>query len=81
MHRLKQLSNGDGQQYDDGMLTVRVDTSGAMTLHADSSRPHAPHVLDVGRYHAIATLLRGIIDSTRVHAVNTPLLAAESHSV
>ena len=58
------------------MLIVRVDSNGAMALDAASSRPHAPHVLDVGRYHAIATLLRGITDATRVHAVNTPLLAA-----
>jgi putative selenate reductase len=80
MYRLDQLSNGNGQRYDDGMLTVRVDSAGAMKLDADSPPPHAPHVLDVGRYHAIATLLRGITDSTRVHAVNTPLLAAASQS-
>ena len=36
----------------------------------------APHVLDVGRFHALATLLRGITDRTRVHAVNVALLAA-----
>jgi putative selenate reductase len=75
MFRLEQLSDG-GHRYEDGMLIVHVDSNGAMSLDAASSRPHAPHVLDVGRYHAIATLLRGITDATRVHAVNTPLLAA-----
>jgi hypothetical protein len=75
--RLEQLSDGVGHRYDDGMLIVHVDSNGAMTLDANSPRPHAPHALDVGRYHAIATLLRGITDATRVHAVNTPLLASE----
>jgi putative selenate reductase len=78
LYRLEQFANGDGQRYDDGMLTVRVDSRGAMSLDVDSPAPHAPHVLDVGRYHAIATLLRGITDVTRIHAVNTPLLAAAS---
>lgn len=74
-YQLEQFANGDGHRYDDGMLVIIVASDGSMTLDPASSPPHAPHVLDVGRYHAIATLLRGITDPTRVHAVNTPLLA------
>jgi putative selenate reductase len=72
------LEHFDGlreQLYDDGMLAVRVSAGGEFRLDADASPPHATHTLDVGRYHAIKTLLRGITDSTRVHAVNVPLLS------
>jgi hypothetical protein len=71
-YRLEQLANGEGYRYDDGTLSVRVDTDGVMALDGVSPRPHA---IDVGRFHAIATLLRGITDPTRIHAVNTPLLS------
>ncbi|MCI0335895.1 MAG: glutamate synthase [Planctomycetes bacterium] len=75
IYELEQLSGRDDHRYDDGTLTVRVSTDGTMTLDPASSRPHSAHVVDVGRYHAIATLLRGITDPTRVHAVNTPLMS------
>jgi putative selenate reductase len=76
IYRLEELANGGGYRYDDGTLAVRVNADGEMTLDAASKRPGSPHVVDVGRFHAIATLLRGICDPTRIHAVNTPLLAA-----
>ena len=69
------LPNGDGSRYDDGMLTVRINRRRRDCVRSDRRQPHAAHVVDVGRFHAIATLLRGITDPTRVHAVNTPLLA------
>jgi putative selenate reductase len=76
LYRLEQFYNGDGHRYDDGMLAVRVHADGAIDLDAAAAPPHAPHIVDVGRFHAIATLLRGITDPTRVHAVNAPILAA-----
>jgi putative selenate reductase len=72
-YRYEQLEKGDGSRYDDGAVTVRINRNGAFAL--ESASPADPHVVDVGRYHALATLLRGITDVTRVHAVNTPLLA------
>jgi putative selenate reductase len=77
MYRLEQLANGEGYRYDDGMLVVCVNADGSIVPDDASAPPHPPHVVDVGRFHAIATLLRGITDPTRVHAVNTPLLAAD----
>jgi putative selenate reductase len=76
IYELEQLANGDGHRYNDGMLTIDVRPDGSMKLNPGSSPPHVPHVIDVGRYHAIAALMRGIIDTSRVHAVNTPLLAS-----
>jgi putative selenate reductase len=79
-YRLERFADGDGYRYDDGMLIVRVHADGSIKLDDTSAPPHAPHVVDIGRFHAIATLLRGITDPTRVHAVNTPLLAARDES-
>jgi putative selenate reductase len=76
-YRLEQPSNGDDPRYHDGPFSMRVSASGEITFDAASPPPHAPHVIDIGRYLAIATLLRGVTDRTRVHAVNTPLLAIE----
>lgn len=33
--------------------------------------------VDMGRYHALCTLLTGITDTSRVHAVNTPLMSEQ----
>jgi putative selenate reductase len=70
--RLDELSAGD-YLYDDGMVAVTIHPDATLSL-ASSQPPHAPHRIDMGRFHAIATLLRGIADPTRIHAVNTPLL-------
>jgi putative selenate reductase len=75
-YHIAQPSTGDALRYDDGMVRVRIDTNGAASLDPASPRPHAPHVVDVGRFHSLATLLRGITDATRIHAVNTPILAS-----
>jgi putative selenate reductase len=80
VYYLEQLPDGGGHRYNAGRLTVRVAENNVFTLDRDSAPPHAPHTLDVGRYHAVATLLRGIIDPTRIHAVNTPMLAHSEHA-
>ena len=80
IYQLDQFANGDGHQYNDGMVSVRISSDGGFALNANGPQPHAPHLLDVGRFHALATLLRGISDTTRMHAVNAPLQPA-GHSV
>ena len=77
-YRLDELANGDGYRYFDGVTTVRVSADGYMSLESGASAPGDVHLIDVGRFHAIAALLRGITDMSRVHAVNTPLLALKS---
>jgi putative selenate reductase len=76
-YRLEQLSNGDGYRYYNGVVTLRMTLDGAVSLDPKSPTPGEPRIVDVGRIHAIATLLRGITDPTRVHAVNTPLLTKQ----
>jgi hypothetical protein len=73
---LQQLANGDGYRYHDGTVALQVSEDGSFSSEPSAARPNAAHHLDVGRFHALATLLRGITDPTRVHAINTPLLAA-----
>src|SRR5262249_14487912 len=76
MYRLTQSTNGDGYQYDDGIIAVRVSSGGSFSRAPTAVPLKVTHQIDVGRFYALATLLRGVIDSTRVHAINTPLLAA-----
>jgi putative selenate reductase len=76
LYQLTELAGGDGYRYDDGAVQIVVGDDGTMTLDAACPRPQTAYVVDIGRFHAIATLLRGIIDTTHIHAVNAPLLAA-----
>jgi len=77
--RYSQRANDDGAQFEDGSVALLIDRDGNLTLDvAAGGAPRESHRVDIGRLHAFATLLRGIIDPTRVHAVNTPLLAGDS---
>jgi putative selenate reductase len=75
VYKLEQLGNGGGYSYCDDVISVRISSEGAITSDP-TALPSTTHQLDVGRFHALATLLRGITDGTRVHAINTPRLAA-----
>jgi putative selenate reductase len=79
-YRYEQFSNGDGARYEDGVVDIRVQPDGAFSLHSESMLPSDKHLINVGRLHALAVLLRGITDETRVHAVNTPLLTEAAGS-
>jgi hypothetical protein len=72
---LESLGNGDGYRYQEGTITVRVSNMGDFSAEPGALSSHAQHVINVGRFHSLVTLLRGITDETRVHAVNTPMLA------
>lgn len=61
----------DGYLFSDGTVTLTIDSS----ARVESTHPKSPHIVDMGRYHALATLLRGISAAGRIHAVNTRLLA------
>jgi putative selenate reductase len=80
MYRLQHLTNGDGYRYHDGTVAMRVTKDGSFSSEPTAAQLQATHQFDVGRFHALATLLRGITDRTRVHAINTPLLAASSQA-
>lgn len=79
-YRLDQLAEGQGYRYDDGTVTVRVQVDGTILLASACSLPRTPHVVDMARFHAISALLRGITDTTRVHAVNVPWLVTGRHT-
>jgi putative selenate reductase len=74
-YRLDVLGNGDGYRYHDGMITVRISGDGEFSPEPGAPRLYTQHMIDVGRFHSLVALLCGITDTTRVHAVNTPLLA------
>jgi putative selenate reductase len=75
LHRLDQFSSDGEFRYHDGTVTLRVTSDGAISLDGTSATPQGDHIVDIGRFHSIATLLRGITDTSRVHAVNAPSLA------
>ncbi len=76
--RLQRLAEEDSQgayRYDDGVVEVTIRPERSVIL-TSAPEPFAAHTIDMGRFHALVALLRGITDATRVHAVNTPLLAS-----
>jgi len=77
-YRLQQQPRGEFL-YADGAATLRIAQDGTITLDdiALDRAGKTPHRVDMGRYHALRTLLAGITDSTRIHAVNTRLLVGE----
>jgi ferredoxin len=73
--------DGNGNSYSDSVVQLQISPKGEIRLAPQSSLPTAIHVVNVGRLHAFATLLRGITDGTRIHAVNTPLLVTAGKGV
>lgn len=77
-YRLDQRTTGADiycHYYHDGSVILRIAPIDC-ALDPASAIPPEGHVVDMGRFHAIATLLNGIVDSRRIHAVNAPHLAA-----
>lgn len=74
--RLAELTASREYRYDDGVVIVIGDRKGgAVRLAPESMRSGRPHVVDMGQFHMLAALLQGVLDASRVHAVNTPWLA------
>jgi putative selenate reductase len=79
--RLQQ--KGDGSlfselKYDDGAVALEIADGQAVRLATTSARPAAPHRVDMGRFHTLVALLKGITSPARVHQINTRLLAAST---
>jgi putative selenate reductase len=66
---------GKDYVFHDGKVSLAVSPSGRRELATGSTHPASTHTVDMGRYHALVTLLRGITAADRVHAVNTRLQA------
>jgi hypothetical protein len=56
-------------------VILRIAPADCALAPASPIPPHG-HIVDMGRFHAIATLLNGVVNSRRIHAVNAPHLAA-----
>ncbi len=74
-YRLQTSAAGGEYRYSDSTSAIRVTKRGEISL--DSNPPAEPHTIDMGIFHTFVTLLQGITDSTRIHAVNAPLIASE----
>jgi putative selenate reductase len=73
--RLENNSADGDYEYDDGTVTLRITSGTVQGLAANSARPAKLHRVDLGRYHALVALLTGITSGSRVHQVNTRLIA------
>ncbi len=76
-YRLDRLDDaGKSYRYHDGEITLLIRDGQATGLDADSSKPGAEHVVDLGRFHTLTILLNSITDPARVHQVNAPLVGS-----
>jgi len=73
--RLEQLPQRGAYRYWDGSVLLEV-VAESTQLDPSQEPPAAVHLVDMGRYYTMTTLLESITDAGRIHAVNTPLLAA-----
>jgi hypothetical protein len=72
-YKLVELPGG-GYRYDNGTLALTIGPRG--TIQLASPPPRSACRVDMGRVYMLVTLLRGISNSSRVHAINTRLLFA-----
>lgn len=79
-HWYEVLSGDQTARYFDGVVTIEFTTDSQAVLSSTSNRPPASYRVDIGRLNALAALLRGITNPTRVHAINTPLLSAAANA-
>jgi hypothetical protein len=75
LYQVEQLPDVNTYRYADGAVTLWIDSLYHITRDVDVALPAEPNPVDVGRILALLTLLRGISDSSHIHAVNAPLLA------
>jgi len=78
--RIYRLESADDDHFSDGSVTIAVKRSGAVQSIAQSESFTEPRVIDMGKYHMMRTLLRGVSNRQRVHPVNAGWLADESGS-
>jgi putative selenate reductase len=74
--RLEQKGDAALFQFDDGTVTLELENGRVVGLAESSNRPATPHRVDMGRFHTLTALLAGITNPSRVHQVNTRLIAA-----
>lgn len=72
-NQLRQTASG--YQFDDGAVLVEINSDGDMRL---STHLSAPQHVNLGRFHALRTLLEGISNGKRIHGVNARLHAVDS---
>jgi putative selenate reductase len=77
--RLERDGSSGHYVYDDGSSTLLIDNGKVSAIAENSAPPAAMHRVDMGRFHALVTLLIGVTGNARVHPINTRLLAASSH--
>ena len=69
------LQTPAGYQFNDGSILVEINGDGQIHLVEPIKSPHR---VNLGRFHALRTLLEGISNAKRIHGVNTRLHTGDS---
>jgi putative selenate reductase len=80
-YSLQELAGGQQLRYFDGAVQLIRNQEGTIILDPDRPPLREAHTVDIGRFYATITLFRGICDTTRIHAVNAPLLAGGERGI
>ena len=74
--QLDKLAEADAYRYTEGGITLRLKDGKPIGLTPDSPKPTAEHPIDLGRVHTLIVLLNSITADSKIHQVNTPLVAS-----
>lgn len=75
-HQLSKETSANNYTYFDGIVSLRIEEESPITLADSTPSPAETHLVDMGFFHTLVTLLSGITDTSRVHAINAPLAAS-----
>jgi putative selenate reductase len=63
-----------GFSFSDGVVNAEFTKDHALVSAKSAKKIQDGHVLDMNTYHTMRTLLKGLLNPSRVHQVNTPFL-------
>jgi putative selenate reductase len=73
--RLEHVSVNGSYLYDDGNVTLEIETGVPTRVAPSTTSPAATTRVDLGRFHTLAALLTGITSASRIHQVNTRIVS------
>lgn len=76
--QIYQLESAELDTFSDSVVTISITPGDHSVMRADHGVCSVPHVVDMGKYFMMRTLLRGLTNARRVHPVNAAWLVDEN---